>query len=370
MNIPVCEPTIGERERSYVEECMRTGWISSSGKFIERFERKFAEFCGTQYAISCSNGTTALHLAVLAAGIEPGDQVICPDFSIIATSNAILYANATPIFCDVEPVTGNIDPDKIEHLITPRTKAIMVVHMYGCPVKMEKIYSLAEKYNLKIIEDAAEAHGAKYRDRPVGSLGHVAAFSFYANKIISCGEGGMVTTNDKEIADKVKLLRNHAFKEPRFVHDEIGYNYRMTNIQAAIGLAQLERAEELIMKRKILAEIYGAHLCTTPGITIQPRCNYGERVCWMYDIRIDEKQFGMSRDDLMLNLQNNGIETRTFFHPLSCQLANVKKFNGCTFYANSQKLWKEGMYLPSSSHLKSEDIIRVCDTIKSIRGNL
>ena len=240
MKIPVCEPLLGKNELKYVEDCIKTGWISSKGKYIDDFEKKFSAFCGVKHGITTTSGTTAIHLALAALGIKTGDEVIIPDFTMIATANPVVHLGAKPVFVDSDLQSWNIDPKKIEEKITKKTKAILVVHIYGHPCDMDPINEIAKKHNLFLIEDAAEAHGAEYKGRKTGSLSDVACFSFYANKIITTGEGGMVLTNNSEIADKCRLLKDLAFEKKRFWHHYAGYNYRMTNMQAALGVGQLE----------------------------------------------------------------------------------------------------------------------------------
>lgn len=367
--IPVCEPTLQGNEKKYVDECISTNWISSSGRFIEEFEKRFSELCGVKYGVSCSNGTTALHLALAALGIGKGDEVIMPDFTIIAVANAVLYTGATPVFVDSELKTWNMDPDRIEEKITSRTKAIIAMHTYGCPADMDRINEIARKHNLKVVEDAAEAHFALYKGRPTGSLGDVGCFSFYANKIVTTGEGGMVVTNNKEIADKAKLLRNHAFREPRFVHDEVGFNYRMTNIQAAIGVAQIERADKLLEGRRSNAPRYEAGLKGVKGVTLAPECPYGTNVYWMYGILIDENEFGREKEEVMKLLKEQGIETRPFFYPMHMQpvYKNNPEIDCSGEYPASGQLYAQGLYLPSSSHLTDEQIKKVCAALKALK---
>ena len=240
MRLPIAEPSLGEKELSYVTECILTGWVSSAGKFVTRFEEIFAEFCGTQHAITTSSGTTALHLALLALGIGPGDEVIVPSLTFIATANAVTYTGASPVFIDSELETWNLDPNLIEEFITPRTKAIIPVHLYGHPVNMAAIVEIAQRHGLVVVEDAAEAHGAKYQGRRVGGIGDLGIFSFYGNKIVTTGEGGMVVTNRADLAEKIRILRGHGMSpERRYWHPVLGYNYRMTNLQAALGVAQM-----------------------------------------------------------------------------------------------------------------------------------
>ncbi|MBN2421486.1 DegT/DnrJ/EryC1/StrS family aminotransferase [Candidatus Woesearchaeota archaeon] len=369
--IPVCEPTLEGNELMYVTDCIKTGWISSSGKYIVDFENAFAKFCGVKHAVACSNGTTAIHLAVEALGIKEGDEVIMPTFTMIATANAVIYAGAKPVLVDSEKETWNMDISKIEEKITPRTKAIMVMHTYGHPVDMDEINKIAKKHNLFVIEDAAESHGAEYKGKRTGGLSDVACFSFFANKIITTGEGGMVVTNDDKIAEKAKLLRNHAFGIPRFIHTELGFNYRLTNMQAAIGLAQVERADYLINKRIQNAKLYTSLLKDVPGISSQPQKEWAKNVYWMYGILVDKNKFGMSKDELMKALMEKGVETRSFFYPMHKQpvyFAKDERFPDVTGkYPVSEKLFEEGLYLPSSSSLTEEQIKKIVDTIKSLK---
>lgn len=366
--IPVCEPTLIGNEKKYVDQCIETNWISSSGSFLEEFEKKFAKFCDVKHGVSCSNGTTALHLALASIGIGPGDEVILPSFSIIALANSVLYCGATPVFVDSELKTWNMDPELIEGKITARTKAIIAMHTYGCPADMDKINEIAGKHSLKVVEDAAESHGATYKGRPTGGLGDVSAFSFYANKIITTGEGGMVLTNDDKIAEKARLLRNHAFVKPRFVHHEVGYNYRMTNIQAAFGVAQMENAGRLVKMRQENARLYNEELKGVEGITTPPDCPYGTNVYWMYGVLVDKEKFGIGKDEAMQLLAKSGIETRSFFYPMHMQpvYKNMPDIDCSGDYPVSEQLYEQGFYLPSSSHLTPEQIKTVCDTLKSL----
>ncbi len=367
--IPVCEPTLIGNEKKYVDQCIETNWISSSGSFLEEFEKKFSKFCNVKHGVSCSNGTTALHLALVSLGIGPGDEVILPSFSIIALANSVLYTGATPVFVDSELKTWNMDPGKIEEKITSRTKAIIAMHTYGCPADMDSINEIARKHNLKVVEDAAESHGATYKGRPTGGLGNVSAFSFYANKIITTGEGGMVLTDDDKIAEKARLLRNHAFTKPRFVHHEIGYNYRMTNIQAAIGVAQLENADKLVKMRQENARLYNEELKDVKGITTPPDCPNGTNVYWMYGVLVDKEEFGIGKDEVMRLLAKSGIETRSFFYPMHMQpvFKEMPDIDCSGDYSVSEQLYEQGFYLPSSSHLTPEQIRMICDTLKSLK---
>jgi perosamine synthetase len=365
--IPVCAPFLGEKELEYVVDCIKTNWISSKGKYVEEFEEKFAKYCGCKYGISTTSGTSALHLALACLGIKKNDEVIIPSFTMIATGFAVVYCGATPVLVDAEPETWNMNVEKIEEKITAKTKAIIPVHIYGHPCDMDLIMKLAKKYNLWVIEDAAEAHGAEYKGKKVGSIGHVGCFSFYANKIITTGEGGMVVTNDEKIAERARLLRDLAHsKERRFLHTDIGFNYRMTNIQASIGLAQFEKIDELVERRRSHAHLYNSLLKDVNGITLPPEKKWAKNVYWMYCILIQD-EFGMSRDELMEKLKEKGIETRTSFIPMHQQPAFLKMnlFQGEN-YPIAEELSQRGLYLPSGSGLTTDEIEYVCNAIKQV----
>lgn len=364
--IPVCEPALKGNELKYVTECVMDGWISSHGKFIQKFEESFAKFCGVKHAVACCNGTAAIHLALESHKIGSGDEVIIPSFTMIATANAVVYSGARPVLVDSEKGTWNIDPKKIGEKITPKTKAIMPVHIYGHPCDMDAINKIAKKHGLLVIEDAAEAHGAEYKGKRTGSLGDSAAFSFYSNKIISTGEGGMIVTDDKEVAQRAALLRNHAFTEPRFKHFELGFNYRMTNIQAAIGFAQMEHADELVNARIKNAHLYNKLLGKAKWIN-PPVCRpYAKNVYWMYGITIDES-FRLSVPQIRQKLQEKGIETRSFFIPMNQQPLFAK--NDPRFpdirgtYPVADMLAKQGFYLPSGGTLTKGQIEFISDTL-------
>jgi len=362
--IPVCEPTLGGRELEYVTRAVQTNWISSAGSFIKDFEALFAEKCGARYGIACANGTVALHLALATLGLQPGDEVIVPSFTMIATINAVTYCGATPVLVDSEPCTWNLDIDDVARKITPRTRAIVVVHTYGHPVDMDRLNALADQHGITVLEDAAEAHGARYKGRPVGGLGRAACFSFYGNKILTTGEGGMVTTNDEEVARLAWNLRDHAFSHERhFWHKFVGFNYRMTNLQAAIGLAQTERLEEYAGMRRRNAARYTASLSRVPGITTPPEAAWAENVFWMYGILVDEQAYGMTRDQLRKVLADHGIETRTFFIPMHCQPVYWETFKGQRFPV-AEDLCRRGFYLPSSSSLTPAEIDYVTAVIE------
>jgi perosamine synthetase len=361
--IPVCEPKLDGNESKYVARCLETNWISSTGANIEQFEKKFAKYCEARYGISCTSGTTALHLALATLGIGEGDEVIVPTFTMIATANAVTYTGATPVLVDAEPDTWNIDTEKIEEKVTERTRAIIVVHTYGHPADMDKILSIAEKYHLYVVEDAAEAHGAEYKGKKIGSMGDIACFSFYANKIITTGEGGMLTTNDKRLAEVARELRSHAFsKERHFWHQYVGYNYRMTNLQAAIGLAQVERFDELVQLRIGHARLYNSMLKGIKGITLPPETEDVKNVYWMYSILVED-ELGISRDELRKRLAERGVETRTFFIPLHLQPIYFHRYG--ERFPIAEELCRKGMYLPSASSLTEKEITYVVESIIS-----
>lgn len=366
--IPVCEPTLGDKEQSYVQDAMHSGWISSAGKYIGEFEKKFSDYCGVHYGICCANGTVALHLALRVLNIGPGDEVILPTFTMIASCNAVVYTGATPVLVDSELDTWNMDVKKIGQKITPRTKAIMVVHTYGHPVNMDPVLDLARKHQLYVIEDAAEAHGAEYKGKKAGSLGDIACFSFYANKIITMGEGGIVVTNNQDWAERARKLRNHFFGETRFLHQEIGYNYRLTNVQAAIGLAQLERIEELAGARRQNAALYNKLLAPVSGITLPPEKKGVKNAYWMYGILV-QPLFGVGMHELREELLKRGIDTRTFFIGMHRQpaYANYKFPSFQDQYPVAEELERKGLYLPSSSHLTEAQIQEVANAVQEIQ---
>ena len=364
--IPVCEPTLGGNEMKYVQQAIETNWISSAGRFIRDFEARFAEICGVKYGIACANGTVAMHLAMATLGLEPGDEVIIPTFTMIATANAVTYCGAKPVLADMEPGYWQMDLNHVEAKITPRTKAIVPVHIYGHPTDMDPLMALAEKHGLMVIEDAAEAHGAEYKGRRTGGLGHAAGFSFYGNKIITTGEGGMVTTNNRELAQLAWNLRDHAFSHERhFWHKFVGFNYRMTNLQAAVGLAQVEQLDGFVAARRRNAAEYNRRLHGIPGIRTPAEAPWAKNVYWMYGIMVDEAEYGMNRDALRRVLADHGIETRTFFIPMHCQPVYWQQFKG-ERYPVAEDLCKRGFYLPSASSLSIDEIEYVTDVIRNV----
>ncbi len=356
--IPIAEPLFAGNELKYVSDCVNSGWISSIGKYIKRFEEEFSNFIGTKYGIATSNGTTALHLSLVTCGIGKDDEVIVPTLSFIATANCVAYTGAKPVFVDSEPNTWNIDPEKIKEKLTSKTKAIIPVHLYGHPADMDPIMDLAKDHSLIVIEDAAEAHGAEYKKKKVGGLGDAGCFSFFGNKIITTGEGGMITTNDEEIMKKAMMLRDHGMsKEKRYWHPQIGYNYRMTNMQGAVGLAQTERIHEYIEIRRKNAELYNNHLGDISGITTPPEMEWAKNVYWMYSILIDK----VPRDEFTAILLDNGIDTRPFFYPMHTQPPYRDQSNEELTVADD--LSKRGFSLPSAPTLKEDQIDYICRII-------
>jgi perosamine synthetase len=364
--IPVSDPRLDGNELRYVTQCIQSNWISSAGRFVREFEEAFAAAVGCRYGVACSNGTTALHLALATLGIGPGDEVIIPTFTMIATANAVRYTGAMPVLVDAERETWNLDPAELVAKVTPRTRGILLVHTYGHPADMDPILDLAARRGLWVVEDAAEAHGARYRDRPAGSLGRAASFSFYANKIITTGEGGMVTTNDGEVARLARRLRDHAFSDERhFWHKYLGFNYRMTNLQAAIGLAQTERLDELVEIHRVNAARYTARLSHIPGLTLPIERPWARNVYWMYGLLVEDA-FGISRDVLRSRLARHGIETRTFFIPIHFQPIYYETFKGQR-YPVAEDLCRRGLYLPSGATLTETEIDYVSEMIAKAR---
>jgi perosamine synthetase len=362
--IPVCEPTLAGNEAEYVLDCVQSNWISSAGKYIPLFEEAFAQACQARYGVACANGTVALHLALATLGIGPGDEVVLPTFTMIATINAVTYTGATPVLVDSEPGTWNMDLNQVADKITPRTRAVMPVHTYGHPVDMDPLVAMAERHGFSVVEDAAESHGAEYKGRRTGALGHAGCFSFYANKIITTGEGGMITTADSKIAALARNLRDHAFSHERhFWHKYLGFNYRMTNMQAAVGLAQTEQLEAFIEARRANAARYSQALRRIPGIVTPPEADWAKNVFWMYSILVED-DFGMTRDELRAYLANHGIETRTFFIPMHVQPIYFRAFKGQR-YPVAEMLCRRGFYLPSASSLTPREIDYIVEAVQN-----
>ncbi len=363
MMIPVAEPSLGKEEEALVLDGLRSGWVSSIGKYIDQFEKAFAKYCGVKYAITTSNGTAALHLALVALDIGPGDEVIVPSMTFVATANAVTYTGAKPVFVDSELETWNIDPEKIKEKINKRTKAIIPVHLYGHPAEMGQIMAIARKYNLVVVEDAAEAHGALYKQKKAGSLGDIACFSFYGNKIITTGEGGMILTNNKVYANKIKMLRDHGVsKRRRYYHPTLGFNYRMTNLQAALGLAQIRKIDSFIDRKREIAKLYEKYLIDlVPEIVLAPEAKWAKNVYWMYSILLPKKG-KKNRDFLIKELKKKGVDSRPFFFPIH----RLPRYNIGEHYPNADFLGMSGVNLPSSFGLLEEQIKYISDKIIDI----
>lgn len=366
--IPVCEPLLGGNEVKYVTEAVQSGWISSSGKYVTHFEEAFANYCGVKYGVAVCNGTVAIHLALAALGIGKGDEVIIPSFTMIATAFAVCYTGAKPVFVDADKDTWNIDVNKIEEKITPHTKAIIPVHVFGNTCDMDAICTIAKKHNLYIIEDAAEAHGAEFGGKKTGSFSDIASFSFFANKNLTTGEGGMVVTDNEEFYKKCKYFKNMCFPldAPRvYSHNDIGFNYRMSNLHAAVGLAQTEKADEYRDMRIHNAELYKNYLSDCKGIIFQKNQPNGLNVHWMNTIVINPDEYGHTKDELIEHLKENGIDTRLLFVSMSRQ-KSLKNF-GCDCsgdYPVTDWLTENGFYLPSASSLTEDQIKHICEVLK------
>jgi perosamine synthetase len=360
--LPIAEPDLGPLEESYLLDAFKSGWISSLGPYIQRFESEFASFCGVKHAIAVSNGTVALHLSLLAAGIGPGDEVIVPALTFVATAAAVRHAGAEPVFVDSEPEIGTLDPLAVERAIGPRTKAILPVHLYGHPANMDPILALASAKGLVIIEDAAEAHGARYKGRVVGCMGHLSTFSFYGNKILTTGEGGAVVTDDDALAARVRFLKDHAMDPVRrYWHPEVGYNYRMTNLQAALGCAQLKRCAELSGKRQRVVDLY-REAFKGSGVTINPGKPWADPVPWLVCALLPEGTSRTMRDELMVRLKSEGVDSRPYFHLLT----NMPPYLECRRHGVhgsslevAEDLSARGLNLPSITRLDLEPAERI-----------
>lgn len=367
--IPVFRPIIGSEEIANVVDALRRGEISGNfGSYLETFEQKFARYCGCKHGIAVTSGTTALHLAVDAAGIRENDEVLVSASTNIATALGVVHNGAIPVPVDSEGVTWNLDLDLIESLITPRTKAVIPVHLFGHPVDMDRLMELARRHDLIVIEDCAESHGATVRGRMTGSFGHMACYSFYANKVITTGEGGMVVTNDDALAERLRLLRNLGFTKPRFLHNVFGYNFRMTGYQAAMGLAQFDRIEEIVEQKRALAWRYHERLSSVRGLRLPAELSWARNVYWMYAIAVTP-EFGITRDELIAKLSLSGIETRTFFCPMNQQpcLLEIPEFRPVPCPV-ADELWRTGLYLPSTYTLTDDELDQIRDAIVAARS--
>ena len=362
-NIAVAKPYLNEDEIELVNECIVTGWVSSGGKFVTQFEQEMARFCGVKYAVTCSSGTTALHLLLVAAGICAGDEVIVPSLSFIATANAVSYTGAKPVFVDSEQQSWNIDPELIESRITEKTRAIIPVHLYGLPADMKPILEIANRHGLMVFEDCAESHGARYKGAQTGSLANAGVFSFFGNKIITTGEGGMIVTDDDALASQCRLLRDHGMSpERRYWHPVIGFNYRMTNIQAALGVAQLGKIQHILDRKKEIARLYMQGFSQIQGITLPTENEFFENVYWLFTILVDEQVFGMTRDKIMEVLSENRIDSRPIFPPMHKQPV----YDHGEVLPVCETISASGISLPSSVDISNDDINRICNLFKNL----
>jgi perosamine synthetase len=369
--IPVFEPVIDREEIDSVVAALEHGEISGTfGKLIPRFEEKFAEYCGCKYGVAVNSGTSALHLAVAAAGIPSGAEILVSASTNIATALAAVHNGAVPVPVDSEDITWNVNLDLIESLINPKTRAIIPVHLFGHPVDMDRLMEIAIRHKLVVIEDCAESHGATCRGKMTGSFGDMGCFSFYANKVITTGEGGMVITNDKSLAEQLRLLRNLGFTIPRFRHEVAGYNFRITGYQAAMGLAQLRKIDHIITEKRRVAHTYRRYLQDIPGLQIPVELDWAKNVYWMYAVVV-KPEFGMTRDQLMDALWADGIQTRTFFCPMNQQpvLQTLPGFRGVPCPV-ADRLWENGLYLPSSWNLPEQTIKEITDSIGRVAAQL
>ncbi|MGB9115397.1 MAG: DegT/DnrJ/EryC1/StrS family aminotransferase [Bradyrhizobium sp.] len=352
--IPISKPFIGAREKELVLDALNSGWVSSIGKYIDEFEAGFARYCGTEYALAVSNGTTGLHLALAALDLQPGDEVIVPDLTFVATANAVAYTGATPIFADIDPDTLCIDPASVKSLISERTKAIIPVHLYGHPADMDALTEIGEAHGVHIIEDAAEAHGAEYKGRRVGGLGKCGVFSFYGNKIITTGEGGMLTTNDRDFYLRAKRLRDHAMSpRRRYFHEERGFNYRITNLQAALGVAQLERIDDFLGRRAEIMGWYNSEIAISDSVRLNRVKNWAKSAFWMVCLEVDRLDEA-GRDAFMQALKARGIDSRPYF----CTMSSMPMYKQPPLPVSARKA-RIGLNLPSYYELTKRDVQRI-----------
>jgi perosamine synthetase len=365
--IPLALPDLGGHEERYVVEAIRSTWIGSKGEYIGRFESEFSRLCGAESAVAVTNGTVGLHLCLLALDLRAGDEVIVPSLTYVAVANAVRYVGAVPVFVDVSPQTWCLDVDKIEANITRRTRGIIAVHSYGHPADMDEINRLASVYGLWVVEDAAEAHLARYKGRPVGGLGTLGVFSFFGNKIITSGEGGAITVSSKSLEDRLRMLRNQGVDNKRqYYFPIIGYNFRLTNIACAFLCAQIERVHDLVDRRRELFACYRRNLEGVPGLGLQPTCQWAEPAPWLFCLTVDETILGQSRDQVMTRLAESGVETRPFFIPIHTLPAyrEESRSQGCDLPVTT-RLSRQGLNLPTHTQLTEADIDYICGAIKS-----
>jgi perosamine synthetase len=364
--IPLAVPDLSGNELEYVTDAIRSSWISSTGAYVERFEEEFARLCGTRTALSVCNGTAALHLALLALEAGPGDEVIVPSLTYIATANAVRYAGAEPVFADVDPATWCLDPKAVAAAVTPRTRGIIAVHLYGHPADMDALEAVASLHDLWIIEDAAEAHLATYKGRPVGSLGRIATFSFYGNKPFTSGEGGALTTDSSELEERARLFRGQGMDpKRRYYFPVTGYNYRLTNVACALLCAQLERSEGLIARRREIFALYRQLLGDVPGLEFQPVAEWAQPAPWLFSVLVDAGRYGKNRDELAEALARDGIETRPFFIPLHTlppfREASARRSG---ILPTTEAFAERGLNLPTYTQLERKEVEFIAAAIR------
>ncbi|WP_424985016.1 DegT/DnrJ/EryC1/StrS family aminotransferase [Microbulbifer sp. S227A] len=363
--IPVAIPDLGGNEEKYVLEALSSTWISSTGAFLDRFEQEFAPLCDSRFGLAVCNGTAALHLAMLTLDVGPGDEVLVPSLTYVATANAVRYVGATPVFVDVEPSTWCIDPSLIESAITPRTKGIIAVHLYGHPADVDRINQIAAANDLWVVEDAAEAPLAEYKGRRVGSLSSIATFSFFGNKVLTSGEGGAVTLSDETLLQKARTIRGQGVDpHRRYYFPVIGHNFRLTNIAAAILCAQIERAETILAQRQAVFDRYESLLANAPGIGFQPVAAWAKRSPWLFCLTVDADTYGHTRDELAAHLLENGVDTRPFFYPLHKLPPYEAKGANKVDLPNTDLLAGSGMNLPTYASLEPAQIEKICTLIR------
>lgn len=366
--IPVNEPLLDGNEKKYLLECIETGWISSEGPFIKEFEQKFAARMERKHGIAVCNGTAAIDAAIEALDIGEGDEVIMPTFTIISCISQIVRNGAKPVLVDSDPITWNMDVSQIESKITPRTKAIMIVHIFGLPADVDPVLDIAKRYGLKVIEDAAEMHGQTYKGKPCGSFGDISTFSFYPNKHITTGEGGMILTDDDDLAETCRSLRNLCFQpHKRFVHERLGWNLRMTNMQAAIGLAQLERLDEFVERKRRMGAMYTELLKDVPGIQLPiAKTDYAANIYWVYGLVLTD-HIGLDAEKSIQRFGKAGVGARPFFCPMHLQPALIKRnLFSSNHYPISETMYSKGFYIPSGLSLTSQQIIDVARIVREI----
>ncbi len=367
--IPLAEPDLRGRELEYVIDCVRSGWISSIGPWVDRFERELAQYVGVRRALTTANGTVALHLALAALGIGPGDEVIVPALTFAATANAVLYCGATPVLVDVREEDWGLDPRLVAEAVTPRTRALLPVHLYGHPCDLEPLLALARRHDLAVVEDAAEALGALYDGRPAGSFGDISCFSFYGNKLITTGEGGACLTSRADLAERMALLRDHGMnKARRYWHDELGFNYRMTSLQAAVGVAQLERIEELVAARRRNAAAYRERLADLP-VGFPPESARVRSTFWMFNLLLGSEP-RWERDEVMRRLATAGVDSRPVFYPLPEMPLYARYVRPGQEFPIASRLGARGLSLPSATTLRPAEIDRVAAAVRSALGRV